>query len=155
MKSRIPRRQAAAVAALVVCTSHLARATTPEVARVAIADSTLRRSPANTNEEASGILVVGQAGRNRVVVDFDLAGIEATHVTSARLVLNIKKNVGSWGRSGRTVDVSPLLVPFDEGNGRTFGVPAGERTRGGGPGVTWECSSDAEIADVSTDCAAT
>jgi Putative metal-binding motif len=74
-------------------------------------------------------------------------------VTSAQLVLSIDRNRGNWGRTGRTVDVHALLVDFDEGNGQTFRVRRSQWTRGTGSGVTWECASDADIANTRTDCA--
>jgi hypothetical protein len=52
----------------------------------------------------------------------------------------------------RTVDAHPLAVDFAEGNGQNAGVPGSQSTRGSGPGVTWNCTEDAEIANQQTDC---
>ena len=43
-------------------------------------------------------------------------------------------------------------VDFAEGNGQNAGVPGAQSTRGSGPGVTWRCAKDAEIANQATDC---
>ena len=43
-------------------------------------------------------------------------------------------------------------VDFAEGNGQNAGVPGAQSTRGSGPGVTWNCAIDAEIANQATDC---
>jgi hypothetical protein len=52
----------------------------------------------------------------------------------------------------RTVDAHPLTVDFAEGDGQNAGVPGSQSTRGSGPGVTWNCAADAEIANQATDC---
>jgi hypothetical protein len=45
-----------------------------------------------------------------------------------------------------------LLDEFTEGDGQSLGVAKSEATRGSGPGVTWTCPTDDEIADNRADC---
>ena len=97
------------------------------------------------------------SGNNRVVVGFDPAAIDAfldaNTLTAATLVLTIAANADNWGpNNDRTVDARPLSVDFAEGNGQNAGVPGAQSTRGSGPGVTWNCAADAEIANQATDC---
>lgn len=153
--STSPRRLlAAAVVAMITSASGIAGATTFHVDLGASKDAFIRSTRRNTNEGANEILSVRQSGLNRIVVGFDLTGVPAG-VTSAHLVLTVKGHLGNWGATGRTVDAAPLLVDFDEGNGKRFRAPAGQSTRGTGAGVTWKCASDANIANGLTDCAPT
>ena len=41
---------------------------------------------------------------------------------------------------------------FEEGNGMLVGRKRGDKTRGYGPGVTWNCPTDAEIGNRRMDC---
>ena len=91
------------------------------------------------------------------MVGFDPAAIdaflEANTLTAATLVLTIAENADNWGpNNDRTVDAHPLALDFAEGNGQNAGVPGSQSTRGSGPGVTWSCAIDAEIANQATDC---
>jgi hypothetical protein len=122
-----------------------------------IKDSFLRRGAPNLNEGANPGLRLQAAGDNRVVVAFDPEAIEeflaGNTLTTATLVLTIAEIANNWGRNhGRTVDAHPLAVDFAEGDGQNAGVPGSESTRGSGPGVTWRCAADAEIANQATDC---
>ena len=92
-----------------------------------------------------------------MVVGFDQGAIDAflaaNTLTTATLVLTIAENANNWGTSNdRTVDAHPLTGDFAEGNGQNAGVPGSQSTRGTGPGVTWRCAVDAEIANQATDC---
>jgi Putative metal-binding motif len=151
MNLRIQKALAASIVAAMVSASGIAEATPLNLDIGASKDSFLRYRRHNINEGANEILVVRPSVANRPVVGFDLTSVNAAGVTSARLVLNVKRNRKHWGRSGQTVDVHPLLADFDEGNGKTFMVFPGQR-RGTGAGVTWECASDANIANTRTDC---
>lgn len=116
-------------------------------------DSFLRDGADNTNEGANPLLRLQAAGHNRVIVAFDLSGIDLAQVTSATLILTIVENADNWGRNNdRTVEAHPLLVDFTEGNGQSAGVPGATATRGNGPGVTWACATDSEIANQRVDC---
>ena len=118
-------------------------------------DSFLRAGAVNTNEGANPFLRVQAAGRNRVVVAFDLVGIDTARVTSATLIMTIVENADNWGPdNNRTVAAHPLLVDFTEGNGKNAGVPGAEATRGNGSGVTWACATDSQIANQRPDCSA-
>jgi hypothetical protein len=123
----------------------------------AVKDSFLRSGAADRNEGANPGLRIQASGHNRVVVAFDPEAIEdfltANTLTTAMLVLTIAENADNWGKNNdRTVDAHPLAVDFAEGDGQNAGVPGSEATRGSGPGVTWRCAEDAEIANQATDC---
>jgi hypothetical protein len=121
---------------------------------VAEKDSFLRKGDANRNEGANPRLRFEASGTNRVVVGFDLAAIDPNTVTKATLILTIAENADNWGANNdRTVAAHPLLEVFAEGNGKHAGLPRGASTRGTGPGATWNCAIDAEIANPQTDCA--
>jgi len=79
-------------------------------------DSFLRPVSKNTNEGANRLLHLD--GKRRLVVDFDLAGVDAAGVTSAKLVLTINNYVPPehWG-TGQIVDAHRLLKTWPEGNG--------------------------------------
>lgn len=136
----------------VVVTAHYP----PEVTLYATQDSFLRSGSANRNEGANPRLRVQSSGKNRSMVGFDPDAIDTTGLTGARLLLTIAENGNNWGNGNdRTVDAHPLLGVFAEGNGKEVDVPNAEVTRGTGPGVTWKCAVDAEIANQATDCAET
>jgi hypothetical protein len=117
-------------------------------------DSFLRRGNPDRNEGANPELRLQASGDNRVVVAFDPAAIaDFGSLTTATLVLTIAEIANNWGLSNdRTVDAHPLTVDFAEGNGQNAGVPAAQSTRGSGPGVTWNCAEDTEIANQQTNC---
>ncbi len=117
-------------------------------------DSFLRKGAPDRNEGANPGLRLQAAGDNRVVVAFDPEAIDGFgNVTTATLVLTIAEIADNWGKNmDRTVDAHPLAVDFAEGNGQAMGVPSAQSTRGSGPGVTWNCAEDAEIANQQTDC---
>ena len=135
-----------------------AGAQTPtETTLSAVKDSFLRSGSADRNEGADPGLRIQASGNNRVVVGFDPAAIDAfldaNTLTAATLVLTIAENANNWGpNNDRTVDARPLSVDFAEGNGQNAGVPGAQSTRGSGPGVAWNCATDAEIANQATDC---
>ena len=133
-----------------------------------VADSFLRKGAPNTNEGANPRLRLRSAGRNRVVVGFDVEHREPLHshfdanlppiplgrVARAGLVLTIAENADHWGRhSSRTVDAHPMTADFVEGNGESAGINEEDATRGDGEGVTWACAVDTDIANRRPDCA--
>ena len=127
--------------------------TPTEVEVLSFKDSFLRSGARNLNEGANPILRLQASGHNRVLVAFNLTGIDTSRVTSAMLTLTIVENGGNWGpNNNRTVDAHPLLVDFTEGNGKNAGVPGAEDTHGTGEGVTWNCAADAQIADQQSNC---
>ena len=117
-------------------------------------DSFLRKGNPDRNEGGNPGLRLQATGDNRIVVGFDQAAIDDFgDVTTATLVLTISENADNWGQSNdRTVGVHPLTADFAEGNGQNAGVPGSQSTRGTGPGVTWNCAEDAEIANQQTNC---
>lgn len=128
-----------------------ASATPPGPSMIVLAsakDSFLRQGASDTNEGANDALRIQSSGKNRALVGFDLTGIDVEAVSSARLVLTIADLTDNWGSSGRFVSAHPLLSDWSEGNGWTVGG----NDRGSGPGVTWACATDEEIANQRPDC---
>jgi hypothetical protein len=125
-----------------------------ELALTAAKDSFLRRGNPDRNEGVNPGLRLQASGDNRVVVGFDADAIDDFGgVTTATLVLTISEIANNWGPSNdRTVDAHPLTIDFAEGNGQNAGVLAAQSTRGNGPGATWNCAIDAEIANQQTNC---
>ncbi len=115
-------------------------------------DSILRPGAKNRNEGINPLLHLGES--RRLVVGFDLSGVNVASVTNAQLVLTINddNDPGNWGPSGRTVDAHSLLDAFVEGNGKGMNVPGSEQTRGTGHGVTWNCADDAAIENQVSNC---
>lgn len=116
-------------------------------------DSTLRPEAKDRNEGANPLLDLSQ--RRRLVVGFNLSGVDTNAVTRATLVLTINDETppANWGPNGRTVDAHRLLEVWAEGNGKDIGLPNSESTLGTGPGVTWNCASDTAIENQQTNCA--
>src|SRR5262249_60408706 len=83
----------------------------------------------------------------------DPTGCATAGLRPVTLRLQLAEPAASGGGQGRLVSVYRLAVPFAEGNGHWFDLPASSRTRGNGPGVTWSCAVDREIANMVTDCA--
>jgi len=118
--------------------------------RMATADSIMAPNSKNLNDGANALLVVDT---HRTVVAFDLAGVPITGLRRVTLRLTLAEPATSWGGQGRLVSVHRLAVPFAEGNGQWFDLPGSNRIRGNGPGVTWNCAVDGEIANTAADCA--
>ena len=114
-------------------------------------DSFIRQGAPDTNEGAGDGLRIQSTGKNRVLVSFDLSGILPASVTRARLILTISDLTDNWGPSGRAVSAHRLLSSWAEGNARMLGG----NDRGTGPGVTWTCPTDSEIANQRADCSGT
>jgi hypothetical protein len=114
-----------------------------------VKDSFLRRGNKNTNEGANKLLALERA-HSRAVVAFDLSKVNTSAITSAHLVLSIKRNQHGWGASGADLAAYALLQDFTEGNGHVFRDPS--PSRGNGPGVTYRCATDTAIENSSTDC---
>jgi hypothetical protein len=115
-------------------------------------DSILRSGAKDHNEGVNPLLHLGE--NRRLVVGFDLSAIDTSSVASAKLVLTINPDnpPGNWGSNGRTVDAHRLLESWTEGNGKAFGLPNSEQTRGSGSGVTWVCAIDIAIENQQADC---
>jgi hypothetical protein len=72
-------------------------------------------------------------------------------VKKARLVLNVFTTAG-YPSNGKPVDAAPVTVPWTEGNGRVFEMLLQLQWPGTGAGVTWDCATDANIANLNPDC---
>jgi hypothetical protein len=120
------------------------------VSRMATADSILAPSSKNLNDGANSLLVVDT---HRTVVAFDLTGVSPTGISRVTLRLTLAEPATSWGSQGRLVSVHRLAMPLAEGNGQWFDLPS-SRTRGNGPGVTWNCAVDSDIANTIANCGA-
>lgn len=119
------------------------------VHRLASADSILTHNSKNLNDGANVRLVVDT---HRAVVAFDLGAVSPTGLGRAILRLTLAEPATDWDGAGRLVSVHRLAMPFAEGNGQWFDVPSSRRTRGAGPGVTWNCAVDSEIANAANNC---
>lgn len=117
----------------------------------AVRDGFLRQGAPSTNEGANQALRVQSSGKNRVLVGFDIAGVPTSGLVRATLVLRISEIADNWGAAGRTISAHRLLAPWSEGNGWTVGG----NTRGSGPGATWACGTDTQIADQIDECGGT
>ena len=117
--------------------------------RAAVADSIMAPGSKNLNDGANALLAVDT---HRTVVALDLTGVPITGLRRVTLRLTLAEPATGWGGQGRLVSVHRLVVPFAEGNGQTFDLPGSTRTRGNGPGVTWNCAVDGEIANSMPDC---
>lgn len=124
---------------------------TPDTQFSAVGDTFLRQGVPNTSEGANPGLRIQASGNNRILVAFDLSGIDTSQVTRATLTLTILDNTDNWGITGRTIDAHRLLTSWVEGNGKDAELPAGESTRGTGAGATWNCAADADISNQNDD----
>ena len=112
-------------------------------------DTYLKSGEPNRNEGAGIFMRIRASGNNRSLVRFDQSALQSTigshQILSAKLRLTITDNGNNWGTTGRTVDVHRLLSDWAEGNGT-------ESNRGTGPGATWNCATDSNIANQNDDC---
>lgn len=120
------------------------------------ADVFLRRGSRAINEGASAHLIV-RGDSARALVRFDLDEIRAQlggrDLLSARLELQINGPSAQGWRDGERLHVYRMTEPWTEGNGFHYKVrPRRSRTRGTGPGATWWCGTDAEIANGDREC---
>ena len=117
-------------------------------------DSFLRQVAKDRNEGTNSRLRLkgGYGAKTRIVLGFDLAHINPDEVKSAVLELHIATIDKEWGRYGQPVDVHPLPSDFAEGTGLGAGVKLAFKANGQGPGVTWNCAIDGEIANLQLDC---
>lgn len=115
-------------------------------------DSFLTLGNAKQNEGANEILRIISSDKNRPILSFDQSLItgrtESRMLSSATLRLYIVDNGNNWGPSGGTIVAHRLLSDWVEGNGWNVG----NSTSGTGSGVTWNCSTDTNIANNQDDC---
>ena len=125
-----------------------------ELTLTAEKDSFLRRGNPDRNEGANPGLrlqATRRPGRGRVRSGRDRRLRHPDHRDPGPDHRRDRQQLGP--DNNRTVDAHPLVVDFAEGNGKKAGVPAAQSTRGSGPGVTWNCAIDAQIANPRPDCA--
>ena len=93
--------------------------------------------------------ITGKASRN--LLGFNLSGINAATVSKATLVLTIDPSdqVTGWG-NGDTVNVKPVTVAWQEGNGKSYGLSSSQQSAGSGAGTTWFSPTDDNISNNSS-----
>jgi RHS repeat-associated protein len=105
-----------------------------------VGDTYLKSGSPNQNQGGEAILRVRQSGKNRVLLKFDEAAIEAAvgsePVYEARIDLTISQNGGQWGSAGRSVGIHRMTAPFAE------------------LGATWNCAEDSNTSNSAEDCPA-
>lgn len=120
-------------------------------------DSLLREVSPNRNEGASPILRLRgtstDANKTRIALAFDLSSVDIGRVRSAVLELVVANSDDLWDIHGRTVDVHPLSVDFEEGNGVNTGADDALKNMGTGSGVTWNCQADTNVSNGTSECA--
>lgn len=101
-------------------------------------DSYLLQGAPNQNAGGASFLDVRQSGHHRALamVDPDLleSTLAETTLRSAMLELFVETNGKNWGATGRTVEAHRLTAPWAES------------------AVTWNCSSDTNLANSQADC---
>ncbi len=118
-------------------------------------DALIREFNVNRNEGHSPLLrSKGEVGTTtRLLLGFDLSGIDLNQVKSAVLEMTIAATDQRWSPFGRTIDAHPLVTDFVEGNGVNVGADQSLKTFGSGVGATWNCPSDSDISNYVMDCA--
>ncbi|HEY8515734.1 MAG TPA: hypothetical protein VIS07_09495 [Candidatus Binatia bacterium] len=123
-------------------------------------DATILHFQKNRNNGANLTLRVERQIRS--LVGFDVRNVDFANVTSAQLVLTISNNgfdvppfspPSGWPAGGGPVYAARLNDGFEdwaEGNGNNYPVP--NNPKGTGWGVTWNCSTDTNIANQKPDC---
>ncbi len=121
-------------------------------------DSTILHGNQNTNNGANYTVRVQYQVSG--IFGFDVAGTNFAGVTKAYLVLHVQNSVlgiddppSNWpGGAGDLIKayrMSDGLENWAEGNGFNFPIVV---YRGDGNGVTWNCVTDTNIANVASDC---
>jgi hypothetical protein len=122
---------------LLLCLGLAARGEAQTFTLQAVADSTLKQSPANKNRGSD--LTLQLAGDGRVLVRFDQDAIAAAvgsgRLVSASLELFVHSTTGSWGPDGRPIEAHLVTAGWTEA------------------GVTWNCATDTNPANNKPDCA--
>jgi len=114
-------------------------------------DSFMRRGAGNSNEGENPALLL-QSDSN-VVVGFDLSQSPSPGVTKATLKLKVAQAIRNGGKGEFSVQLYRLRGSFDEGNGVNWASTLQQpRKPGSGPGVTWQCATDAALEKAGTDC---
>lgn len=132
----------------------------PETEIVPDKDATVLHQRKNQNNGAA--LTLRVESQTRSLIGFDLSLLDFSTVKSARLELTVSDNgfdvppyspSTGWPLGGGETYVARLDDGFEawaEGNGNNYPTP--KNPKGTGPGVTWNCSTDANIANEKPDC---
>lgn len=124
-------------------------------------DATILHQRKNQNNGAA--LTLRVENQTRSLVGFDLSLYDdLSAVTSAKLVLTVSNNgfdippyspSTGWPLGGGETYVARLDDGFEswvEGNGNNYPTP--KNPKGSGPGVTWNCATDNNVANEKPDC---
>ncbi|MBK7593163.1 MAG: hypothetical protein IPI27_18445 [Betaproteobacteria bacterium] len=110
-------------------------------------------NPTRNEGQSPWLRLKGGVGTTtRLVLGFDLSGINLNDVKSAILKMTIAGTDQQWDVFGRTIDAHALVADFDEGNGIQIGADPSLMTLGTGTGATWKCPNDADISNSQTEC---
>lgn len=136
----------------------------PAVEQIAAsADATLEPAAKNANNGASRALRVQKPVAG--IAAFDMRAVDLTSVTRATLRLTVCYTPGDstfcpdapsgWPAGGGQLAASRLAAGWERwvayaGSGNQY--PAPDNPRGSGAGVTWNCVTDAEVANEARDC---
>ncbi len=108
---------------------------------VPIGDSYLRDGSPNKNQGSETILRVRKTGKNRALLQFDQAELDAAlagqNVSSAHIELEITHNGGGWDSAGRSVGIHRMTALWSE------------------LGATWNCADDSNTSNGAPDCPTT
>lgn len=123
-------------------------------------DATIFHNRKNQNNGATLTLRVENLTRS--LLGFDVSNVDFASVVSARLILTVSDNgfdvppyspSANWPPGGGETYVARLDDGFEswaEGNGNNYPTP--KNPKGTGSGVTWNCSTDTNIANEKPDC---
>lgn len=123
-------------------------------------DATILHKQKNRNNGAA--LTLRAQNQTRSLVGFDMTGVDFSKVVSAKLILTVSDNgfdvppfspSSGWPANGGETYVARLDDGFEdwvEGNGNNYPIP--KNPQGTGAGVTWNCWTDANIANQKPDC---
>lgn len=125
--------------------------TAPSVVLRPTHDSRLMNSHPNANDGAAGLIWLKRSSHVRGVVGFDLSCQAAATADLSCAELGASVYEGNPRVGGSYFDAHRLLVPWIEGtqsfNEFKFGAAKLGSFGGTGPGTTWDCRIDPEVAD--------
>jgi hypothetical protein len=113
------------------------------------AQDSFMRQRSNDNEGSNHVLLIKK--NYATVLGFDLSTITESKIRRAKLLLTVAQKARGW-KTGGQVAVYRLSDSFTEGNGFLWKAKGPNKTRGNGPGVTWNCATDAEISNRQENC---
>ena len=119
-------------------------------------DTILSFRSQHLNEGSNPLLTLdkNQGKATRDAVAFDLANTNLSGLSRATLLLTIDSNqaVNGWG-NGRSISAQTITMPWQEGNGRNFGLKKKDQIAGDGAGATWFSPIDENISNDSSNSA--